>query len=197
MKARLLALSAVLSLAVAPAAAAPTARPGTARLTGRFTMTGKVTKAVLIRGEHVGQKVKRTWTFTPRCASGQCGSVQLVRQRQSGTDTLVLKRIKRGYYEGNGKFFARLRCSGRVYNRGMSVPFTIQVHLTAAAVQGGQAVATRIRASYTNRSRRNHTPCVAIPGHDAASYTGKLVSTGALPAAEAARAAISRSPAGS
>jgi hypothetical protein len=159
-------------------------------------MSGKVTKAVRIRGEHVGQTVKRTWTFTPRCAAGACSSVQLVRQRQAGTDKLVLRRISAGYYEGNGKFYAPLRCARRTYDRGVSVPFTIQVHVTAAAMVGGQTVATSIRATYTNRGRRNHTPCIFIPGHDAASYTG-VAATGSVPFAARPAAASGRSPAGS
>jgi hypothetical protein len=157
-------------------------------------MTGKVTKAVRIRGEHVGQTVKRTWTFTPQCPAGPCSSLQLVRQRQAGTDKLVLRRISAGYYEGNGKFYAPLRCARRTYENGVSVPFTIQVHVTAAAVVGGETLATRIRATYTNRGRRNHTPCIFIPGHDAASYTG-VAGAGAVPFA--LEAASARSPAGS
>ncbi len=202
MRPRVVAAFGGLVLAAAPAAAAPAPKPRSARLNGPFTMTGKVTKAVRIRGEHVGQKVRRAWTFTALCPSGACTRVQLVRQRQSGTDKLVLKRISPGYYEGNSKFYARLRCAGRTYYRGVSVPFTIQVHVTGAAMVGGIAMATRIRASYTNRSRRNHTPCIFIPGHDAATYAG--VPTAALPLTDAARApvaagtpaATSQSPAG-
>ncbi len=183
------------ALVAAPAAAAPVVKPGNARLDTRFTMIGKVTKAVRVHGEHVGQTVHRAWTFTSSCASGPCSSVQLVRQRQSGTDKLELRRISRGYYEGNGKFFARLRCAGRVYNRGVSVPFTIQVHVTGATLVGGQVLANRIRAEYTNRGRRNHTPCVFIPGHDAAKYTG--VPTTGLPTGDAAASPSGQSPAGS
>ncbi len=181
--------------AAPPSPAQTAASPGAARLDTTFAMTGKVTKAVRIRGEHAGQIVHRTWAFTALCPRGPCSRVQLVRQRQSGTDKLVLKRISRGYYEGNGKFYARLRCDGRLYYRGMSVPFTIQVHVTRAAVVGGRVLASRIRATYTNRSRKNHTPCIAIPGHDAARYTG-VATTAAGPVAQIARA-IAQSPAGS
>ena len=130
MRGRVLGTVAGLALLAAPAAAAPTVRPGNARLDNQFAMTGTVTKAVRVHGEHVGQTVHRAWTFTSSCASGPCSSVQLVRQRQSGTDRLKLNRISRGYFEGNAKFFAALRCAGRVYHRGVSVPFTIQVHVT-------------------------------------------------------------------
>ena len=182
-----------LALLSAPAAAAPVVRPGIARLEGRFAMTGTVTRAVHVHGEHVGQTVHRSWTFTSPCSSGPCRTVQLHRQRQSGADTLMLNRISAGYYEGNGKFFAPLRCARRTYRRGVSVPFTIQVHVTAAALSGGRVLATAIRAKYTNRSRRNHTRCVFIPGHDAARYTG-VPATG-LPAAPAGASGLS--PAGS
>ena len=195
MRGRVLGTVAGLALLAAPAAAAPAVGPGNARLDSQFTMTGTVTKAVRVHGEHVGQTVDRAWTFTSSCASGPCSSVQLVRQRQSGTDTLELKRVSRGYYEGNGKFFAPLRCAGHVYHRGVSVPFTIQVRVTGAALSGGQVLATRIRAAYTNRSRRNHTPCIFIPGHDAATYTG--VATTGLPTGDAAASPSGQSPAGS
>jgi hypothetical protein len=192
MRGAILGSVAALALVAAPAAAAPVAKPGRARLEGDFTMTGKVTKSVRIRGQHVGQVVHRRWAFTSSCRSGPCASVQLVRQRQSGTDRLRLKRISRGYYEGNGKFYARLRCAGRLYYRGVSVPFTIQVHVTGATISGGQVLATRIRATYTNRSRRNHTPCIFIPGHDAARYSG--AATTGLPLADTATAPSARSP---
>jgi hypothetical protein len=188
--------AAATALVLAASADAPAADTllGRARLDGQFLLAGRVIKAVRVRGEHVGQKALRTWTFTALCATGQCSSVKLVRERSAGTDTLTLKRISPGYYEGNGKFFVPLRCGGTVYRRGESVPFTIQVRVRAAQVVGGFAAATRITATYTNRSRRNLTPCVAFPGHDKAYYHGHVVQPSGGAGAEA-DAAASGSPA--
>ena len=119
----------------------------------------------------------RTWTFTSLCPSGQCSRVKLVRQRSAGTDRLTLSRRGPGRYSGTGKFYAPLKCGGRLFHRGEAVPFTIQVHVTAAAYVGSVAVATRVNATYTNRSRTNLTRCVDIPGHDAASCHGHLVTS--------------------
>jgi hypothetical protein len=166
---------AIASLVPALARAGTTPPLGSARLDGQFLLAGRVIKAVRIRGEYVGQRVLRTWRFTSICSTGQCARVSLVRQRASGTDRLTLARISPGYYEGNGKFFAPLRCGRRTYRRGESVPFTIQVRVRAAQLVNGAAVATRITATYTNRGRRNLTPCVAFPGHDKAFYHGHMV----------------------
>jgi hypothetical protein len=168
---------ALATVSIVPALARAQATPslGSARLDGQFQLNGRVIKAVRIRGEHVGQRVLRTWKFTANCPSGQCSSVTLVRQRVSGTDTLTLNRISPGYYEGNGKFYVPLRCGRRKYRRGESVPFKIQVRVRAAQTMGGVLMATRITATYTNRVRRNLTPCVAFPGHDKAFYHGQRV----------------------
>jgi hypothetical protein len=153
----------------------PPPKPSRARLSGQFQMAGRVLTAVNIRGEHKGQRVKRVWTFTPRCASGACRQIKLARQRAAGTDHLVLKRIRPAFYQGFGKFYAALRCAGRLYHRGESVPFRIQVRVTYARRLNGIPVATRIRAWYRNRVRHNLTNCIAIPGHDSAGYHGHLV----------------------
>jgi hypothetical protein len=137
-------------------------------------MLGRVTVAQNIKGERRGQKAKRLWAFTSRCAAGQCPTVRLVRHRSGGIDRLTLKRRAAGYYTGTGLFYAPLRCAGHRVRRGESVPFTITVRITATAIEGGTEVASAVKASYANRSRRNLTQCVAIPGHDAATYTGTL-----------------------
>jgi hypothetical protein len=162
MSRRVLGLAVVASALLAPAALAQS--PGSAApLQGSFQMTGTVTVADNVRGEHVGQVVQRTWTFTPLCAAAPCATVQLVRQRASGTDTLTLHQTGPGAYAGAGEFFAPLRCMGRIYNPGQAVPFKITVLVTTT----GQLTAT-----YINRSRINLTPCIGVLGHDAARYTG-------------------------
>jgi len=144
-----------------------------ARLQGTYLMAGRVTAAQAVRGEHAGEHVRRSWTFTPQCATGPCSKVTLVRRRHSAADSLVLHRRAPGRYSGSGSFFAPLRCAGRTYRHGERVPFTITVRITAAASVNGVIVATRLRATYVNRTRINLTPCVVAPGHDAATYRGQ------------------------
>ncbi len=166
------------ALATVPGAAAAAIPPpalATARLQGSFELAGRVTVARSVRGERVGETVKRLWSFTATCPSGQCPAVALVRQRVHSSDALILTRRGPGSYAGNGSFFAPLRCAGRVYPRGESVPFTITVQITSAAVLGAGAIATRVNATYVNRTRINRTPCLAILGHDAARYHGHAI----------------------
>jgi hypothetical protein len=163
----------------AAAAAPPPPTPANARLQGQFALSGRVTVAKNVRGERVGQTVSRTWTFTPSCATGVCSTIVLVRSRAAGSDQLVLRLRAPGYYVGSGGFFAPLSCGQHTWRRGSMVPFTITVRVTTAALAGSDVVATRISATYTNRSRSNRTSCVAVLGHDAAVYTGQVVpSTG-------------------
>jgi hypothetical protein len=159
------------TLSAAPAAAHDLA---TARLEGPFEMLGKVTVAVNIKGERRGQTGKRLWTFKSNCAAGQCPTIQLVRHRAGGVDRLMLTRRASGYYTGAGRFYAPLRCASHTVRRGESVPFRVTVRIREAEVEDGVEVAEAITASYLNRSRTNLTPCVAIPGHDAARYIGAL-----------------------
>ncbi len=149
----------VATLGLAPGAAGQPAP----QLQGTFQMTGTVTVANNVRGERVGEIVHRTWTFTPQCPTAPCATVRLVRQRATGTDTLTLHQTGPDSYAGAGRFFAPLRCTGRVYRPGQVVPFKITVHVTATG---------HLNATYVNRSRVNLTPCIGVLGHDAARYTG-------------------------
>ncbi len=160
--------------------AAPAASPGqpaapATQLQGTFQMAGTVTVARFVRGEHVGESVQRSWTFTPLCAAGNCATVRLVRARATGTDTLTLTAVGPDAYSGAGQFYAPLRCGGRVHHPGQAIPFRIKVHVTATGpAAGGATMATAITATYVNGARLNLTPCVAVLGHDAARYTGTL-----------------------
>ncbi|HEY2771175.1 MAG TPA: hypothetical protein VGI87_11420 [Solirubrobacteraceae bacterium] len=167
-------VTAAAALSGAGVAAAQSDPSATARLEGTFSVAGKITVAVHISGERVGQRVQRTWTFTPLCPTGGCAQVELVRQRPSGTDSVVLGLLSTDRYVGRGRFFAALTCGGRRHARGVSVPFTISVRITKTRLVSGVAVATELQASYVNPRRVNRTRCVAIPGHDAARYTGSL-----------------------
>ncbi len=168
----LLALAAPLAAPIGAGARSPLAH--TARLEGQFQMTGRITVARHVLGEHAGEIVTRTWTFTPLCDVGPCATVSLTRRREGGTDTLVLDLASADHYTGHGRFYAPLRCGRRTIRRGESVPFKIRVDITNAVLQGGVRVATRVHATYVNRKRTNLTRCVAPRAHDAAVYDGGL-----------------------
>jgi len=164
------------AILVLPAAASAASAPPfpDARLQGTFELGGRVTAAHAVNGEHVGQTITRAWTFTSTCPSGQCPQVALVRSRAAGSDSVMLRRTGPGRYRGSGSFFLPLRCAGRVYAQGEQVLFTVSVRITPAVPFGSGVLATRVSATYVNRQRINHTPCVAALGHDAASYHGHL-----------------------
>ncbi len=198
------ALAASLLAAFIPSAAAVTAGAGTlsgaARLEGSFALTGRVTVAVHMKAEHRGQLVARTWSFQPLCATGPCANVQLTRQRAAGTDTLTLHRVAPNYYRGGARFLAPLGCGGQLHAAGEAVPFTITVRVTASSGSSAGPIATKIRATYTGRTRLNLTRCVLPPSHDAAVYRGVLqdpTPPAASSAAPPGRELSARSPAGS
>jgi hypothetical protein len=181
---RLLALALALALggALAGVGADPAGGAGllaSARLQGAFAMTGRVTDALNVRGEHVGETVRRAWTFTSTCPAGACSTVALRRARSRtdpfAIDQLTLRRSSAGGYRGTATFLAPQQCAGTRYAKGSAVPFTITVWVTAAASIDGQVVASAVRAVYRNPKRIGLTRCVTPPAHDAARYTGKLV----------------------
>jgi hypothetical protein len=161
--------------ATVSAQAQPPADPATARLQGEFQMLGRVTVAQNIRGERRGEKAKRIWRFTSACAVGQCRTVRLVRHRAGGVDRVTLKRHGAGYYTGTGVFYAPLRCASQEVRRGEAVPFRLTLRITGGELSTGIDIASAVQATYTNGSRRNLTRCVAIPGHDAAVYSGTFM----------------------
>jgi hypothetical protein len=174
----LIALAAATAAATAavPTAAVAQPAPPEARLEGPFQLAGHVTVARHVRGEHVGQIVQRTWMFAPLCATGACAQVRLVRARATGTDSLILTRTAPGHYAGSGRFFAPLKCAGRVYAAGEEIPFQIKVRITATTTAAdGTNVASAISATYVNKSRLNLTRCVIVLGHDSARYRGTAV----------------------
>jgi hypothetical protein len=167
--------------AVAAVAAATLTAPALAQpiapaqqLQGTFQMTGTLTVAQNVRGEHTGEVVQRAWTFTPLCATGPCATVRLARQRAARINALLLHAIAPDTYAGTGRFYAPLGCSGRIYRPGQAVPYTITVHVTAVTQSAAGPVASGLSATYVNRSRINLTPCIGVLGHDSASYTGQL-----------------------
>jgi hypothetical protein len=171
---------ATLTAPLSAAAASPDPLLAQARLGGVWGMLGTVTKAVGIPGEHRGEKVSRTWTFTPQCVTGQCPTVALQRNRAGGTDSLLLTLRSPGYYTGAGSFYAAVRCRGISYAKGELVPFTVAVRITAAVATSAAVDATHVTATYRNRQRIGLTRCVSPPSHDSASYRGAPSATGAI-----------------
>ncbi|HEY6398657.1 MAG TPA: hypothetical protein VIX82_14515 [Solirubrobacteraceae bacterium] len=138
-------------------------------------MTGLVTVAHNVPGEQVGQQVTRTWTFAPVCPTGPCHTVQVVRTRINGSDSVFLHLRTGGVYFGRGAFFLPLGCAGHRYPHGEQVLFKLTVRVTGKTVVNGTVIAARVSATYRNRARKNLTPCVAVLGHDAARYSGTLI----------------------
>jgi len=169
--------------AVLAALALPATAVARIRLAGEFVMSGRITAAHGVRGEHVGERVTRTWDFLAPCPAGQCRTENLMRSRAKGMDKVKLHRKRRmhGHWTGQGSFFAPLRCGARVYPRGERVYFRIKVRITGATIVDGILAATTVKASYTSTRRTNRTRCVGALGHDAATYTGKLVTPAPAP----------------
>jgi hypothetical protein len=167
---------ALVAFGVALAAPAGAVAAPDARLTGSFAMSGRVTVADHVRGEHRGDRVRRRWRFVPTCAQGVCENVVLRRGRGGGrVDTLTLARTGPGVYSGRGQFFVPLRCAGRRHPRGGRAPYRVTMRITAFAPVFGVPIATVIRARYVNRRRFNRTKCPGGIGHDAARYRGTVI----------------------
>jgi hypothetical protein len=145
-----------------------------ARVEGTFTMRARVTNAVNVRGEHRGQRLRRTWTIVPSgCTRSRCRTLHVTRGRGQGvTSRLTLHRLPRGGYVGHGSFSVALKCLGRTYRHGSRARYTLSLRITRARAVGGVRFARRITAHYRNRARTDSTPCPLGPSHDAARYSG-------------------------
>lgn len=170
---------AALALAAPAAGSAPAQRAVPARIQGTFAIVGTVTTAVRVRGEHAGQVVRRLWVITPlgcRNHASSCPRLRLVRHRSGGRRlAIVLHRHRNGAYRGRGTFYVPLRCGKHLFGHGAKVPYLITLRATNSVQFGPIRLATRISASYYNRSRRDLTRCPLGPSHDAAVYKGLLV----------------------
>lgn len=168
----LLALAGLLGADGAGAAVSP--EVAAARLQGDYAVSGVVTQAVGVAGEHRGEQVRRTWSFNSPCPTGACPLLGLRRQRSgAASDALFLRQVAPGTYAGTGIFAAPLRCHGRLHPRGSDVPYTITLTVTAAAPQpDGSFLATGFSAAYRNRKRIGHTRCYSPPSYDSARYLG-------------------------
>jgi hypothetical protein len=152
-----------------------------ARVTGTFAMFARVIKAKNVRGEHVGQVLRRSWLISPQACEGSvCQTLTLDRERSAGIDeSLTLRRVAAGTYSGNGRFYAALRCKHKTYPHGSRVPYRITLTVKTSATVQGIAFARVITATYKNAKRTNFTPCELGGSHDAARYTG--YATSAIP----------------
>ncbi|MHB8691294.1 MAG: hypothetical protein ACYDHH_08605 [Solirubrobacteraceae bacterium] len=146
-----------------------------ARLVGVFRMSGTITTAVNVRGERKGQKITRKWTFTgSSCGETVCARLALKRERSAKRFSSLVLKLRGGMYSGGGSFDAPLRCLGKTYRRGETVPYRVTVRITSAVLFDGIPFAYGITATYTNTKRIDHARCPLGPSHDAARYTGVL-----------------------
>jgi hypothetical protein len=150
-----------------------------ARLRGTFEMTGTISFAENVFGEHRGETVVRSWRFRPWCASGPCRAVTLYRKRsdQGILNVVILRRRAPGVYVGEGRFWVALRCAGQVVLHGGLARERITVRVIRAQMIGNRRYATALRANYVNPSRTNLSRCPGAIGHDAAKYDGQLTSS--------------------
>jgi PKD repeat protein len=180
-----IAAAGVVLCAVAPAGslahvnAASSAPAATdARVTGTFEMLARVTVAKNVRGEHVGQSLRRRWLIFPQsCSGNSCQALDLDRERSAGIDeSLALQRVAAGTYTGTGSFYVALRCKHKTYPHGGRAPYRITLTVSRVVSVQGIAFARGITATYQNSKRSDATPCVLGRSHDAARYTGNATS---------------------
>ncbi len=145
-----------------------------ARVMGSFEMVAHAVVATNVLGEQPGQVFRRRWKIVPaRCHGSVCQLLRLNRVRSARRhDRLVLHRVGRGRYVGQGVFWVALLCQGRVYTHGSEVPFQITLQVTAVVRVEGIAFARQIIASYGNPSRSDTTPCPLGPSRDGGWYWG-------------------------
>jgi hypothetical protein len=149
-----------------------------ARVHGTFSMRAKVTAAINVRGERVGEVFRRRWVITSSdCRRSTCRVLHLDRQRSDHRHSrLTLLRTGAGRYMGTGAFGVALSCLGRVARHGSRAVYSITLRVTAATTIGGVRFAQRIAATYDNRKRSDTTRCPLGPSHDAARYRGRVTS---------------------
>ena len=147
------------------------------KVIGRFAVTGRITRASGIPGEHTGERLRRIWTIVPRsCAESDCARLELTRPRAAGhVARITLHRVGFGLYRGTGRFDAAVRCLGHVAPRGSVVPYLITLRVTAFEPAGGLRLATAFRATYFNDRRFDRTRCPLGEVRDAARYTGTII----------------------
>jgi hypothetical protein len=174
-RARIAAIAVALLAGASGTAGAQSASPA---LKGTFAMRGRLTRVVHVFGEHVGQRVRRSWTFVPQCQTASCPTVLLKRERsgQHIIDTITLSRTPSGVYVGHGRFFIPLRCAGQLVVNGGVAAEKITVRIVRTTTVGTTTFASAIKATYRNPWRKNLTRCPGGIGHDAARYSGQLVS---------------------
>jgi hypothetical protein len=165
-----------------------------ARVTGTFAMRARVTTAVDVPGEHVGQALLRRWLVSPSgCAGPVCKTLSIDRERSDRLySTVVLARTGPGEFAGSGSFYAALLCNGRRYARGSKVGYRITLTVARTTAIGHVVFAQAISATYLNRSRTDSTPCPVPPSHDAGVYTGSVIA--GLPTAPAAAFVVALNP---
>jgi hypothetical protein len=160
---------------VAALPAAAYAAPVDARFYGFFAMDGRITVARNVRGEHRGQRVRRTWAFVSTCATGPCPGPTLYRERDARrVDRIRLRRHSTGAYGGRWRFWIPLRCGRRTVRHGGQGLGLVTIRVLRTTTVQTTPFATVLSATYTNPSRVNRTRCPGGLGRDAATYRGNL-----------------------
>ena len=142
----------VCALAPPPTGASGADPPSGVRLEGAFLMRGTVTLAHNVFGERRGQRLQRTWTFVPQCATGVCNRVTLRRGRSGRhiLDVVTLRRRGPRLYSGTGRFWVALRCGGDVIRHGGRATEKITVRIIHTTTVGTTRLPTRVSATYKN-----------------------------------------------
>ena len=158
-----------------PPARGPRGRRGRRPISASFVMHGHIATAVRVRGEHRGQAVDRRWTFSGlSCAGSVCPRLSLRRQRSAHHfDRLTLSRVGIGSYAGRGRFYAALRCRGRLSSGAWWSPTGSPCRWPRWSRSRGSPSPAGSTATYTNLRRIDRTRCPIGPSHDAAQYTGR------------------------
>ena len=112
-----------------------TVSPRRARLQGTFTVTGVVTQAVNVPGERRGEHVTRTWTFVRRARPAPARRCSCLRQRGRAATTRSAAPPAAGLLHRRTGLHRPGALPRPRLPQGERVPFTITLHITAAAAR--------------------------------------------------------------
>lgn len=123
---------------------------GAPRLDGSFSVKIMVVAGSNLTDRKVGDVLPRSWSFTPKCASGAC-NVTLFRQSPLGGAIRVPLTFDGTAYTGTETFVGTYTCGGRTYAGGEQGPIHWRVTVTKSRMIRGQLRATAISGTATER----------------------------------------------
>jgi hypothetical protein len=94
----------ILALGVGAITAAASSAAGSSRLAGSYQTLFRITAETNITGVSTGQEAVKTWTFTPRCATGGCTTTLLrpsIATGSTSTYTYILRPVSATRYTGS------------------------------------------------------------------------------------------------